>query len=85
MTQDYIEPTGEGKAGWRRDGDGIAYAKRYASPWETFLKEEGVPVFKGIGVRDSRDLPRGDWARTGGSPDGWPADRRARARRRTPP
>lgn len=61
----YQEPTGDGKAGWRRD-DGIAYAKRYPTMWETFLDEEGIPVYKGVGVRDSRELPRADWARVGG-------------------
>src|SRR3712207_8871060 len=40
--------------------------RRPASPWEVFLKEEGLPVFKGIGMRDSRDLPRVDWPRLGG-------------------
>jgi mannose-6-phosphate isomerase-like protein (cupin superfamily) len=61
----YQEPTGEKKAGWRRD-DGIAYYKRYATPWESFLDEEGVPIFKGVGVRDARELPRADWERIGG-------------------
>jgi mannose-6-phosphate isomerase-like protein (cupin superfamily) len=61
----YQEPTGEEKAGWRRD-DGIAYAKRLTTPWETYLDEEGIPVYKGVGVRDSRDLPRAEWARVGG-------------------
>jgi mannose-6-phosphate isomerase-like protein (cupin superfamily) len=61
----YQEPIGEDKAGWRRD-DGIAYYKRYATPWESFLDEEGVPVFKGVCVRDARELPRADWPRVGG-------------------
>ena len=34
--------------------------------WETFLEEEGIPVFKGVGVRDCRELPRSDWPRVGG-------------------
>ena len=61
----YQEPTGDDKAGWRRD-DGLAYFKRYSTLWETFLDEEGIPVFKGVGVRDARELPRADWARVGG-------------------
>ncbi len=65
MTDEYNEPTGNQKAGWRRD-DGMPYYKRYATPWETFLDEEGIPVYKGIGVRDARDLPRSDWSRVGG-------------------
>ena len=65
MTSEYIEPTGDKRAGWRRP-DGLPYFKRYATAWETFLDEEGIPVFKGIGMRDARELPRRPWARTGG-------------------
>jgi len=65
MTAEYQEPTGDQKAGWRRD-DGLPFFKRYATPWETFLDEEGIPVFKGIGMRDARELPRVDWPRVGG-------------------
>ena len=65
MTSEYNEPTGDQRAGWRRD-DGMPYFKRYATPWETFLDEEGIPVYKGIGVRDVRELPRSDWRRLGG-------------------
>src|SRR5579875_536356 len=61
----YQEPTGEQRAGWRRD-DGLAYYKRYATAWETFLDEEGIPVYKGVGVHDSRELPREEWKRVGG-------------------
>jgi hypothetical protein len=58
----YIEPTGDKKAGWRRD-DGLPFYKRYPTAWEQFLDEEGIPVFKGIGVRDARDLARSEWPR----------------------
>jgi mannose-6-phosphate isomerase-like protein (cupin superfamily) len=61
----YNEPTGDGRAGWQGD-DGRIYARRLATPWETYLKEEGLPIFKGIGCYDSRELPRADWARVGG-------------------
>src|SRR5262245_39075431 len=57
--QKYTEPTGDMKAGF------MMY-KRPASPWEAFQKSEGIPVFKGIGCYDSRELPRGDWERVGG-------------------
>ena len=55
----YVEPSGDQKAGY-------LHYRRPASPWEQFQKEEGLPVFKGIGMRDSRDLPRVDWDRLGG-------------------
>jgi mannose-6-phosphate isomerase-like protein (cupin superfamily) len=64
-TQPYVEPQGDERAGWQI-GDGRTHHRIVLNPWNTFLKEEGVPVFKGIGMRDSRDLPRGDWPRVGG-------------------
>jgi mannose-6-phosphate isomerase-like protein (cupin superfamily) len=62
----YIEPTGDQKAGWRRS-DGLPYFKRYPTAWETFLDEEAIPVFKGIGMKNARDLPRKPWPRVGGA------------------
>ncbi|MEX2599829.1 MAG: cupin [Dehalococcoidia bacterium] len=63
----YIEPVEDGRAGWHDDKNGQAksYYRRLPSAWETFLKEEGLPIFRGVGVRDTRDLPRVDWARVG--------------------
>jgi mannose-6-phosphate isomerase-like protein (cupin superfamily) len=40
--------------------------KRQKSPYERFMDEEGIPIFRGIGVRDTRELPLGPWARRGG-------------------
>src|SRR5688500_7076941 len=31
--------------------------KRQKSPYERYMEEEGIPVFRGIGVRDTRELP----------------------------
>jgi quercetin dioxygenase-like cupin family protein len=55
----YEEPTGDQRAG-------LAHYKRPPSAFENFVKEEGIPVYKGIGVRDSRELPLGPWKRLGG-------------------
>ena len=67
-TPRYIEPTGNARAGWHREGEGgrSSYTVRMATAWEKFLKEEGLPVFVGVGIRDSRDLPRANWPRVGG-------------------
>ena len=67
-TPRYVEPTGDGRAGWHKPGEGgrSSYTVRLETAWERFLKEEGLPVFRGVGVRDSRDLPRADWPRVGG-------------------
>ena len=64
----YDEPTGYQRAGWHADGEGgtTSYYRRLPTAWETFQKEEGIPVFVGVGVRDARDLPRADWPRLGG-------------------
>ena len=53
----YIEPTGDGRAGFMGP-DGKLFTRRIQTPWERFVEEEGIPVFKGIGVRDCRELPR---------------------------
>jgi quercetin dioxygenase-like cupin family protein len=55
----YQEPTGTEKAGW-------LHYKQPPSPFETFMKEEEVPIYRGIGVYDSRQLPMGEWKRKGG-------------------
>ena len=63
--QRYVEPTGNSKAGFQK-GDGFVYAKRFPTAWETFQKEEGLPVYVGVGCYDTRELPRADWDRVGG-------------------
>src|SRR5688572_4155974 len=40
--------------------------KKLTSPYDRFMEEEGIPVFRGLGVRDVRELPRSDWKRLGG-------------------
>ena len=55
----YREPVGSEKAGY-------LHYRQPPSPFETFMKEEGIPVYRGIGVYDSRQLPLGRWERMGG-------------------
>ena len=64
----YVEPTGNQRAGWHKEGEGggTSYTVRLATAWEKFQRSEGIPVFKGVGVRDSRELPRAEWKRVGG-------------------
>ncbi|MPZ48087.1 MAG: hypothetical protein GEU75_02035 [Dehalococcoidia bacterium] len=65
--QQYVEPTGDQRAGWHKDGNANrSFTRRLPTAWEMFLKEEGLPVFTGIGMKDSRELPRADWPRLGG-------------------
>jgi mannose-6-phosphate isomerase-like protein (cupin superfamily) len=64
--QRYVEPTGEQKAGWHKGDDMGSFTRRLPTSWEVFQKEEGIPVFKGVGIRDSRELPRTHWERLGG-------------------
>lgn len=55
----FQEPTGEEPAGYR-------IFQRQKSPYEIYMEEEGIPIFRGIGVYDVRDLPMGKWDRLGG-------------------
>jgi mannose-6-phosphate isomerase-like protein (cupin superfamily) len=50
-------------------GDGLAGAQthtRLATPYESFVATEGIPVFRGIGVRNVRELTLEPWARMAG-------------------
>ena len=45
---------------------GTGAFKRAAMPYDRFMEAEGVPVFRGIGVKRVHDLPMKPWARLGG-------------------
>jgi quercetin dioxygenase-like cupin family protein len=54
--EDYVEPeddTNKGLKKWERQKSG----------YEQFMAGEGIPVYRGIGVYDVRELELGDWAR----------------------
>lgn len=36
------------------------------SPYNRFIEEEGIPLFRGRGLKDVRELPRQPWKRMGG-------------------
>ncbi len=59
MTTHWHEPTGDEPAGHRK-------YKVSKSPYERYMEEEEIPVFRGIGVYDTRDLQLGPWRRLGG-------------------
>jgi mannose-6-phosphate isomerase-like protein (cupin superfamily) len=40
---------------------------RPKSPYDLFMEEQGIPVYRDIGVRKVQDLPRKPWKRMGGS------------------
>lgn len=54
--EDYRAPTGDENVGLKR-------WEPQKSGYERFMAEEGIPVFRGIGVRDTRDLELGTWER----------------------
>ena len=54
------EPTGTKRAGFGKFG-------RPATPYDKFIESEGIPVFRGIGVRRVQDLPLAPWRRLGGN------------------
>ena len=51
-----------------RAGENAGFGKflRKPMPYDSFMEAEGVPVFRGIGVRRVQDLPMKPWARLGG-------------------
>src|SRR5262249_23576150 len=53
------EPTAGRRAGFGKFG-------RPKTPYDLFMEQEGIPVFRDIGVRRVQDLPLGDWKRVGG-------------------
>jgi quercetin dioxygenase-like cupin family protein len=53
------EPSGTRKAGFGE-------FKRQPTPYDAFMESEGIPVFRGIGIRKVQDLPLAPWKRTGG-------------------
>src|SRR2546426_152152 len=59
MSKQWREPKGYERAGygkWRRP----------PSPYDTFMESQGVPIYRGIGVRRVQDLPLAPWMRMGG-------------------
>lgn len=40
--------------------------QRPVTPYERFMEEEGIPLYRGIGLYDSRRLSLGPWRRLGG-------------------
>jgi hypothetical protein len=56
---DFLEPGEDEPAGYH-------VYKRQKSPYERYMDEEGIPIFRGIGTSDTRSLPLGDWQRRGG-------------------
>ena len=53
----------EPKAG---ENAGLGTFKRPPMPYDRFMEAEGVPVYRGIGVRRVQDLPLAPWKRLGG-------------------
>ena len=53
----------EPKAG---ENAGFGSFARKPMPYDSFMEAEGVPVYRGIGVRRVQDLPLQPWKRLGG-------------------
>jgi quercetin dioxygenase-like cupin family protein len=53
----------EPKAG---ENAGFGAFKRKPMPYDSFMEAEGIPVYRGIGVRRVQDLPLEPWKRLGG-------------------
>ena len=59
-----------GRSHWheptRGENAGYGQFKRPRMPYDQFMAAEGVPVYRGIGVRRVQDLPMQPWQRLGG-------------------
>jgi quercetin dioxygenase-like cupin family protein len=59
-----------GRTHWHepKAGENAGYGKFKRRPlaYDLFMEAEGVPVYRGIGVRRVQDLPLGPWKRLGG-------------------
>ncbi|MES2756759.1 MAG: cupin [Pseudomonadota bacterium] len=53
------EPSGNKKAGF-------GHFSKQPTPYDAFMEEEGVPVFRGLGISRVQDLPLFPWKRKGG-------------------
>jgi mannose-6-phosphate isomerase-like protein (cupin superfamily) len=45
---------------------GLGKFGRPAMPYDKFMEDEGIPIYRGIGVKRCQDLPMKDWKRLGG-------------------
>ncbi|WP_455275006.1 cupin domain-containing protein [Rhizobium herbae] len=53
------EPAGNKKAG-------LGEFKKQPTPYDQFMVDEGIPIFRDLGIPNVRDLPLQPWKRTGG-------------------
>ncbi|ODT23240.1 MAG: cupin [Kaistia sp. SCN 65-12] len=53
------EPAGNKKAG-------LGEFKKQPTPYDQFMVDEGIPIFRDLGIPNVRDLPLEPWRRTGG-------------------
>lgn len=58
-TTHWHEPAGNKKAGF-------GHFNKQPTPYDAFMEEEGVPVFRGLGISRVQDLPLFPWKRKGG-------------------
>ncbi len=60
-----------GKAEWKEPSGqekkaGFGHFKKLPTAYDTFMEEEGIPVFRGLGIRNVRNLELQPWKRLGG-------------------
>ena len=59
LTNHWHEPAGHRRAGW-------GTFQKQPTPYDAFMESEGIPVFRGLGLRRVQDLELHPWKRTGG-------------------
>ena len=58
-TSHWHEPAGNKRAGYGE-------FKKQPTPYDAFMQEEGIPVFRGVGISKVQNLALMPWKRTGG-------------------
>jgi len=58
-TEHWHEPKGFKNAGY-------GAWKRPNTPYDDFMESQGIPIYRGIGVKRVQDMPMKPWARMGG-------------------
>ena len=60
QSKHWHEPSGGKRAGFGKFG-------RPQTPYDLFMEEEGIPCFRGVGIKRVHDLPMKPWKRLGGN------------------
>ena len=56
----FVEPSGE------KERAGLGTWKVARTPYDHFMEAQGLPIYRGLGMYDIREIPKASWKRMGG-------------------